>query len=310
MNGKTSPALATGVVVTYQSMRTLQPMIEAARRCHDEGVLELVFVDNGSKDGTVERLQRESGWATVIPTGNNNGFGRGCNIGFEKVTTPYTVFINPDAVVEPDAIRKLVDFLEKNPHAGIAGPAIVEGETEADFVLQGVGERATPMSLVRSATPLLRAPSGMRTVHPGEAPFRAGWVCGAVFMIRTELLRKLGGFDPRFFLYWEETDLCQRADDLGQSTWAVGEAVTRHIGGASSAPDSTRIGGCIAKHYYQSRRYYMIKHHGWLAATAAELVESVFLVIRAAVDLVRGRGLTRLRPRLQAPLLSQPRTPA
>ena len=90
--------------------------------------------------------------------------------------------------------------------------------------------------------------------------------------------------------------------------WTGGAAVAHHIGGASSTPDDGRIGCCIAEHYYQSRRYYMVKHHGWLAATLAELWEFAMLSVMSLVDIVRGKPATRLRPRLRAPLLSQPRT--
>ena len=125
-------------------------------------------------------------------------------------------------------------------------------------------------------------------------------------MIRTELMKRLNGFDPRFFLYWEETDVCQRAEETGFETWALGTALAHHVGGASSLPDDTRIWGCIAKHYFQSRYYYMVKHHGRMAATIAEVGEFVLLGMRSLVDVARGRGLYRLRPRMQAPLLSQP----
>ena len=122
-------------------------------------------------------------------------------------------------------------------------------------------------------------------------------------------MRRLNGFDPRFFLYWEETDVCRRADDIGYETWAVGVALTHHVGGASSSPDDTQASGCIAKHYFQSRYYYMRKHHGLFAASVAELGEFVLLKLRAAVDVVRGRGWRQLRPRLEAPLFSQPEKP-
>lgn len=125
-------------------------------------------------------------------------------------------------------------------------------------------------------------------------------------MIRTHLAQQLGGFDPRFFLYWEETDLCRRSQHLGLETWAVGTAIAAHICGASSEDNGTRIHGCIGKHYYQSRRYYMIKHHGWLAATGMDVVEFVLLFLRTVVDVLRGNGAKRLRPRLQAPLFSLP----
>jgi GT2 family glycosyltransferase len=296
----------TAVIVTYQSARTIGRALEAARRCYDEQVLDIVIVDNGSRDDTQKVIQREANWARVVLTGKNNGFGRGCNIGFAQVSSPYTIFINPDAVVEPEAIRTMLQFMEQHPKVGIVGPAIVEGEANGIGELQVTGERLTPAKMLRAALPLLRYPAISHPIMPGSAPSPTGWVCGAVLMIRTDLMKRLNGFDPRFFLYWEETDLCHRVEEAGFDVWAVGNAVAHHVGGASSSPDDTRIGGCIAKHYFQSRYYYMVKHHGRLAATIAEVGEFVLLVMRSLVDVARGRGLYRLRPRMQAPLLSQP----
>lgn len=306
MTAPVSPKPITAIVVTYQSAPTIGRMLEAARRCNDARLLDVIIVDNGSTDATREIIERETSWAHLVLTGKNNGFGRGCNIGLPHVTSPYTIFINPDAVVEPDAIRTMLEFMESNPNVGIVGPAIVQGEPGGKETLQETNKRKTPLTIVLTTLPLLKlAPIG-RPIVPGSAPFRTGWVCGAVFLIRTDLMKRLNGFDPRFFLYWEETDVCKRADDMGFETWALGSAVAHHIGGASSSPDDVQIGGCIARHYFQSRYYYMVKHHGWPAATSAEIAEFALIGLRATADVVRGHGFRRLRPRLQAPLMSQP----
>jgi len=308
--GPPAPLPATAVIVTYQSARTLAAALAGARRCHRAGLLDCLVVDNGSSDATLEIAQREAaGWARVQPTGRNAGFGRGCNAGLEQVTSRHTLFLNPDAVVEPEGVATLVRFLDEHPQAGLVGPAIVEGEPGREPVLQVTGPRPTPGRLLRAALPLLRRPPASFPIVPGAGPARTGWVCGAVLMGRTELLRSLGGFDPRFFLYWEETDLCKRVEEAGYQIWALGTAVARHVGGASSAPDDTRIGGCIGRHYYQSRFYYLVKHHGWPAAAAAEAGEFGLLGLRALADLARGRGTALLRPRLQARLFSQPEIP-
>lgn len=297
----------TTVVVTYQSARTLPACVGAIQRGQQAGLLHGVFVDNGSTDGTLPYLQTHAAsWAQVLATGVNNGFGRGCNIGLQEVDTEYTLFINPDAVVEPPAIQALLAFMDQHSEAGIAGPAMLEGDDPAHPVLQETGPRPTPMSAFQSRLPWWRGASGMRPIQPGAAPFRTGWVCGAVLMVRTALMRRLGGFDPRFFLYWEETDLCARADQSGLQTWAVGEAVTHHVGGASSTVDDTKIAGCIAQHYYQSRYYYMTKHHGSWRAAAGEVLEYALLCLLTAADWARGRGSVRIKPRLQARLFSQP----
>jgi GT2 family glycosyltransferase len=220
------------------------------------------------------------------------------------VASPFTVFLNPDAALEPEALRTMLGFMEQTPEAGIVGPAIVQLNRGGGTTLQVTSRCPTPWTILRNVMPRYR--TLFQPIVPGSAPVRTGWVTGAVFMVRTEMMRRLGGFDPRFFLYWEEMDVCMRARAAGFETWALGTALARHVGGASSSPNDKLFEGCIAKHYFQSRYYYMVKHHGWLAATLAELGEFLLLAMRAPVDVVRGRGLYRLRARLQAALLSQP----
>jgi N-acetylglucosaminyl-diphospho-decaprenol L-rhamnosyltransferase len=307
MNNLASARPVTAVIVTYQSARTIGRTLAAARRCHDEQLLDVVIVDNNSQDATAEIIQREADWARIILTGKNNGFGRGCNIGFAQVASPYTIFINPDAVVEPEAIRSMLQFMEKHPKSGIVGPATLCGEDEGEGVFQGTGYRTTPWTILHESIPLVRHRSSSWAIEPGSAPTRTGWVVGAILMIRTTLMKQLNGFDPRFFLYWEEMDLCKRAEEAGFEIWALGTALAHHIVGASSSQDATRYAGVnVARHYYQSRYYYMVKHHGRLAATIAEVGEFLLLGMGGLADVVRGRGLHRFRPRMQASLLSMP----
>jgi len=295
----------TAIIVTYQSARTIRDALAAARRCHDAGLLDLVVIDNASRDATPEILAREAGWARVLLEPTNHGFGRGCNIGLEHVRSPYTLFLNPDAAIEPPALRTMLEFMEQRATAGIVGPATLCGSKDHPK-LQPTGPYPTPWSVVREAAPFLRRRSSAVTIVPGAPPMRTSWICGALLMIRSCLVQQLGGFDPRFFLYWEETDLCLRAESAGFENWALGTALAHHVVGASSGGGAPRFGTAVAKHYYQSRYYYMAKHHGWLAATVAELAEFLLLGIESALDALRGRGLQRLRPRLQAAILSLP----
>lgn len=174
------------------------------------------------------------------------------------------------------------------------GPATYYGANERAPSHQVTSALPTPWSVVKAAIPMGGKTGLFRPIVPGSAPFKTGWVCGAVMMVRTDLAKRLGGFDPRFFLYSEEVDLCLRAAQAGYETWALGTVTARHIGGASSVDDATKKSGCIGK------------HHGRLAATLAEIGEFCFLCLGTLADLVRGRGTARIQPRLQAPLFSLP----
>ena len=118
---------------------------------------------------------------------------------------------------------------------------------------------------------------------------------------------ELGGFDPRFFLYFEETDLCRRTENLGAELWAVGEALGHHIGGASAQQSDSRfVNGCIAEHFFRSRFYYLVKHHGWAAASAADIAELLIMAARAVLRTATGGSAGELVARLRAPILRPP----
>lgn len=302
----TSTPRVSIVVVTYQSSVPLGRYLASVRQCCEEGPAECVIVDNASTDGTVEMLRAESAWARIVENDSNLGFARACNVGLEHVQTPYVLFLNPDALIEPATLRRMLAFLDARPAAAAVGPATLCGRPGEDMILQMTGPLPTPLTMLPNPIKALLSRCELVPIVPGSPPFKTGWVCGAIFLTRTELMRRIDGFDSRFFLYWEETDVCARLQQIGGEIWALGEAVASHEMAASSREDPVKVNGCIARHYYQSRRYYMTKHYGWLSATCLELLEFVWIACSDWRDQLRGRRSVGLAARRQAPLLSEP----
>ncbi|MFO0831786.1 MAG: glycosyltransferase family 2 protein [Phycisphaerales bacterium] len=306
-------ARLTGVIVTYRSQKTISAALASARRCHDAGVMDTVVVDNNTPppDATREVLTREAGFARVVLCDHNQGFGRGCNRGLAEVRTPYVVFINPDATLEPHAVSTIVEFMDAHPRCAVAGPAVLQhDDTSGRPVYLHVGGLLTPGAVVGDA--LGRGTSFWRRsqVEPGMEPFRTDWVSGSMFIARTDVLRSLGGFDPRFFLYYEETDLCRRVVSAGHEVWCIPTATAEHIGAVSAAEESSdRVKGCIAVHYYQSRFYYLAKHFGRAKAMLATLAE---FCVEPPVALLRrtmGKHPGPVFRRWRHPLWQLPRPP-
>jgi N-acetylglucosaminyl-diphospho-decaprenol L-rhamnosyltransferase len=304
----------TGVIVTYKSSRTLGAALASAKRCWEAAAFHLVVVDNAtpSSDPTREILARDATFAQVILGEANIGFGRGCNVGLAATTTEYVVFFNPDAQMEPEAVRTIIEFMDAHPKCAIAGPAIIHGEDDpAHQHVQAVGALATPADLMGDAMGLHRSMRKRQAVTLGGAPFRTEWVSGAMLVGRVSVLKQLGGFDPRFFLYWEETDLCRRVLDAGHEIWAIPGAVVRHIGGTSAAEEAKdtkdRFKGCIAKHFFESRHYYLAKHHGRLAAMMTDVVELVATPLVQGLRKVLGRAARPVWQRWGYPVGRMPR---
>lgn len=293
----------TAIIVTFNSLATIDRALEGVREAFDAGELRVIVVDNASSDGSAEHVRRIHPWVQVVDSPGNVGFGRGCNLGVRHATTPYVLLLNPDAVLDRAGLEVLVRFMDDHPDCGAVGPAI----KYPDGTLQHAGGLITPLGLVREA--LSRRPGGgRRAIVPGGEPFPTDWLCGAVFMTRLSLYRRLGGMDSRFFLYFEETDLCRRILRSGNSLWAAGRCIARHDGGSSAQSAGDLMdNGCLPEHFYPSRFYFLSKHYGFVRAALAEALAFVITFVPAMV-----RGVLRRRPgplsqRLKGGILRLPR---
>lgn len=293
----------TAVIVAYESRDIIGMALDSLYQAQQAGVAECVVVDNASKDGTAAFIEEQYPWVTLVTSKQNLGYGSGCNLGLRMVHTPYVLFMNPDVNIKVDALDQLIRFADEHPQAGLIAPAIKRqaGNYQLADCLP------TPMSLIRQAAGL--SASEKRMILPGAAPFKTNWICGAAIFAPSNLMCTIGGFDPRFFLYFEETDLCLRVSKAGYELWAFPSAEATHASNASARkirPDLAD-GGCLEEHFYPSRFYYLAKHHGLPAAVLVELSELFLKGIRDVGRLVTFRSYTNhFGARLRFPFLTYP----
>ena len=300
---KRSNPSVTAVIVTYQSRKLIGAALDTIYDRHRTGFVSVIVVDNASSDGTADFVAERYPWVKLLRNETNVGFGRGCNRAIEHAVTPYMLLLNPDATLDSASLNELVAFMETHPRAGMCAPAILQAGGE----LQKTGGLPTPLEVALAPLGYRRLSNGRRSILPGSEPARTDWLCGAALLLRRTTIERIGGFDPRFFLYFEETDLCRRALEDGWELWTVGKAIARHIVGASAQTTGERLHWhAIADHYYRSRFYYLAKHFGLIPAIMADLGEVASMLLRTPIDLLRGRENGHVRLRLKAPLLQPP----
>lgn len=212
------------VIVNWNAGDTLAACVASAAAQVRAGD-EIVLVDNGSTDdSTAAAVARHPG-VRVVESGANLGFGAGANRGADEARGDVLVFLNPDARLAREALPVLVDTLALVPGAGIAGGGLVDPAGRWQPAAARFGPVAHPML----DTTLGRLPARWQT-----RPHAVDWVYGTFMAVRRDLFRQLGGFDPRFFLYGEDMDLCHRAARLGARTILVPAARAIHHGALSA----------------------------------------------------------------------------
>jgi N-acetylglucosaminyl-diphospho-decaprenol L-rhamnosyltransferase len=220
----------SAVVVTYESAACISECLASVRAALPDA--ELVVVDNGSQDDTVATVRAATPSAQVIETGENVGFGRACNTGAEAAGGSHVLFINPDSVLDEVDRRRFEDLLTARPF-GLVAPAL-EGEKD-----RRRAENSWAAEYFAHTFETLRP----RESRPRSRPYeetKAAWVSGALLLVAREEFLGLGGFDPRYFLYYEDRDLSRRYRDAGLPVRITDAIRGRHAAGSSSADDGFR----------------------------------------------------------------------
>ncbi len=247
------------VIVNYGSWPLTLRCVASLRASRRED-LEIIVVDNGAG----EIPAHLPAMAGLIQTGENLGFAKACNRGIAASTGDLVVLLNPDTVVATDFFERVNGFFDGNGRVGIAGPRILDGEGELQLsarreinVFSGFLGRTSFLTRLFPKSSLVK--SQFPAVAEQSFPAPVDWVSGACMIARRTTLREVGLFDERFFMYFEDADLCRRAREAGWLVYYLPQVeVTHQTGG------STRSRPRAIWHLHKSAFLYHRKHgaHG------------------------------------------------
>ncbi len=249
---------------------------------------EVIVVDNNSVDGTVPMLREKFPEVKLIPNRENVGFARACNQGLSVARGRYLLLLNPDTLIEENTLKKVVSFMDDHPDAGAVGVKMIDGK--GNFLPESKRAFPTPMVAFYKIFGLAALfPRSKRfnryylghldenTTHPVEV------LTGAFMMVRTDLLRKIGGLDEEYFMYGEDIDLSYRILKEGYRNYYFPEATIIHYKG-----ESTRKGSLnYVMFFYKAMLIFASKHFSPRQAGVIGMLIRPAIYLRAALSALR-----------------------
>lgn len=260
------------ITVTYSPGRLLGAMIDSLDEATSRK-LRLVVADNGSTDGAPERAAQRPG-VELYHTGGNIGYGPAINAAARRLRAPreegevdpeFFLVVNPDVEFSPGSIDALLECARRRPRAGSLGPLIREPDGEAypsarALPTLGVGVGHALLADIWPNNPWTRRYRAGSDLGRERA---AGWLSGACLLLRWDAFEELGGFDERYFMYFEDVDLGDRLGRAGwESVFYPGAEITHAQGHAAKG----NRGITVPAHHRSAYRYFADRHAAWWQA--------------------------------------------
>lgn len=279
---------ASILIVSFNTRDRLRNCLEGLKGSQHDARIETIVVDNASNDQSAEMVESEFPEVQLIQSDKNLGFANANNLAAEMAQGRYLILLNPDAVISEGVIERAIERMDANPDVGMAGGRLLgeDGSSQPSarlfpslllefFTLSGLAGKF-PKSKVFGAFD--------RTWADPETSSDVDWVPGAFAIINASLVKEIGLFDPRFFLYYEEVDLCRRIKQHGLRIMYWPELAIMHVGGESSKTlkDQTfsSAGSQLVLWRMRSQALYYRKWHGKWGALAVRLLEQNWHAIR------------------------------
>ena len=310
MSGSDRPAVSA-LVVNHNAgdwlrlcLESLQTIAEAWRRDDpakrgSPAGLEAVVVDNASSDGSTATVHEfEAAGSSALPVrlveaGRNLGFGAACNLAAAKSAGRHLLLLNPDAWVDEESLRRLVEAQESDDRLAVAAPCLSYPDGSPQFVW------APPVGVLGEAIQRSRNRFEQTGWQHDLLPsllkplVGAGWYTAACLLVRRSAFDEVGGFDEGFFLYFEDADLCLRLRRAGFRLRDVAGARAWHVRGAVTGTDRERRLTPAAERFYRASqvRYYELHRPRWERAVLRRRLRRKF---RRVEDEDQKRALLRL----------------
>ena len=262
------------IIVNYNTRNLLQDCLKSIYTLYSKPyTLEVIVVDNSSTDGSLQSINSLK-WPNlrVIANKKNEGFARAVNQGLKQAGGEYLLLLNSDIFVKKNALDKLIAFVKDQPQAGVIGGRLLN----PDGSLQG-SCFYLPTFLRITKEFWFNGPSTLNKYVPlGDKPVEVEAVSGAVFLIPKKVLSKVGFFNERYFMYFEDLDYCRRVRQAGFKVYYLPGAEFIHEHGASgrSIPQQTHHWLVeSSKIYHGAIKYYLITFIIWLGQKCQKILK-------------------------------------
>ena len=281
------------IIVSYNTSSLLRKCLTKLFANSTEVDLEVFVVDNNSRDDSVAMVEREFPQVSLIANSDNLGFAAANNQAWKRSSGDFILLLNPDAFVKQGAVYNAFKFMEAYPGCGVCGGRLVKPDGTLDPSARKFPTFMTKFLTLtgwRNRFPTSKLFAGHEFGHfDHNSVMEVDWVPGTFTMYRREMLEHTGLFDERFYIYYEETDLCQTAKRHGWKVYFLPWSEIVHVGGASS---KTRKDHSFDEAALQVTRFrmrsewlYFRKNGGLVSVLANAGVELGWHVARWAVNL-------------------------
>lgn len=289
----------TVIVVNYNTEHLLAPMFEALDASAEGLAVQVVVVDNASRDGSVAWLRQHRPDAELIVNDVNVGFGRANNQAIPRIRGEHVLLLNTDAFVEPDTLTKTLAWMRAHPSCGVLGVRLLGRDGDQQPSCRFF---PTPLNSFLARTGLARFLPWVRGIddpHWDPAVSQdCDWVPGCYYLMPRAVVDEVGLFDPRYFLYCEEVDHCKRVRAAGWSVRYFADTTVVHIGGesAKTAGELTESGRQISSLQIESELLFFRKHHGLAGLWAAMALTALANAYLALKWIVKRRDVAGTQP--------------
>jgi hypothetical protein len=256
-------------MVSLNCWAVLKDCLESLRDSRPNLTYEIIIVDNGSTDNTVQQIERNFPDVRLIRNGYNAGFTKATNQAIEQSTGRYLLWLNTDTILRPGSLDQLLQFMERTPRAGIVGPKVLN--PDGTFQPQCKRGMPTPLASLCYMLGLHRIwPQNPRlgqyllTHLPVDQTSRVDAVSGCCLLARREVWEQIGPLDEQIFAFGEDIDWCVRAKQAGWQVWYYPASSIVHLKGQ---------GGVHSKPYHKAwgmhhgmwifYRKHLMAHYAW-----------------------------------------------
>jgi len=267
------------IVISFNGLAFIHDCLETVRLSLETTDAEIIVVDNGSTDGTLELIKDKFPDVNLVENKKNLGFARAANQGFDKAQGQYILLLNQDTRIRNYAIAKLAGKMQSDPKIGTIGPKFIGFDGRLQKACRSFPRYRDFLYII----------TGLSTLFPESKIFshwKMGWFdhlserevdqpMGAALMIRRSLLEELGGFDERFRIFFNDVDFCRRAKSSGYISLYYPSAVIEHYYGGTIRTMKSKM----ILEWHRALSKYFIKHSRSRGAKLIARLMAVLIIL-------------------------------